>query len=145
MLAKFMKPIAFGLLGNLLDFSSMDPMTVLYGFLIILVATSCRLGVAYLLTTGGDYTWQERAFITISTIPKATVQAAIGPIALDMAEKRNSKEDIALANKVLICSVLSIVMTAPFFTILMLKLGKKWLKKNNEDGKGVIVTITTPA
>lgn len=136
LLWKFVKPIAFALVGNLLDFSILEPSTVLYGFIAILVGVIFRIVFAYLSTTGGRYSWQERAYITLSSFPKATVQAAIGPIALDMARKRDSEEDIALANKVLICSILAIIMTAPLGAILMVKLAPKWLKKVDEEERG---------
>lgn len=86
------------------------------------------------------------------------VQAALGPVALDLARDQNSSDEIrSLANSILVISVLSIVATAPlgmilnrskanrlkslFFLIftgalLMTKLAPKWLKKGNpNDGE----------
>lgn len=42
------------------------------------------------------------------------VQAALGPVALDLARSNNSNDEIkTLANSVLIISVLAIISTAP--------------------------------
>lgn len=86
------------------------------------------------------------------------MQAALGPVALDLARDQNSNDEIrSLANSVLVISVLAIVATAPlglslkrlqtdkksllFFlsftgALLMTKLAPKWLKKGNpNDGE----------
>ena len=45
----------------------------------------CRLAASYLATLAGGLTTQERIFVALAWLPKATVQAAIGPLALDKA------------------------------------------------------------
>lgn len=57
------------------------------------------------------------------------VQAALGPIALDLARKLNSDEHIRLANAVLVVSVLAIVLTAPLGAVLMIRLAPVWLQR----------------
>lgn len=57
------------------------------------------------------------------------IQAALGPVALDLARKMKSEKDIELANKVLVVSVLAIILTAPLGAILMIKLAPRWLRK----------------
>lgn len=55
-------------------------------------------------------------------------QAALGPIALDMARQLDSEEHIAYANIILVISVLAIIFTAPLEAILMTKLApSSWL------------------
>ena len=73
--------------------------------------------------------WKERAYITISGFPKATVQAALGPVALDLARSLKSEENYALANTILVISVLAIIFTAPLGAILMIKLAPRMLKR----------------
>ncbi|XP_053947042.1 sodium/hydrogen exchanger 9B2 isoform X2 [Anastrepha ludens] len=92
-----------------------------------------RLAFAYLSTYGGNLTQKERAYITISGFPKATVQAALGPLALDMARSLSvaDEQSIALANNVLIISVLAIIFTAPLGAVLMLRLAPIWLQRSD--------------
>lgn len=63
-------------------------------------------------------------------ICKTHVQAALGPIALDLARKLNSSEHIELANSVLVVSVLAIVLTAPLGAVLMIRLAPVWLQNS---------------
>ena len=60
---------------------------------------------------------------------KLYLQAALGPIALDLARQLNAKDSIVLANNVLVLSVLAIILTAPLGAILMTKLAPRWLVK----------------
>ena len=46
-----------------------------------------RLIVSQLAVLGGDLSLKERLFVALAWLPKATVQAAIGPIALDKAKQ----------------------------------------------------------
>lgn len=58
-------------------------------------------------------------------------QAALGPIALDMARQLDSEKHIAYyANIILVISVLTIIFTAPLGTVLMTKLAPLWLQKS---------------
>ncbi|WP_394019757.1 cation:proton antiporter [Anaerococcus cruorum] len=64
----------------------------------------------------------ERLFTSFAYLPKATVQAAIGPIALQMG--------LASGNLILSVSVIAILLTAPLGAILTDKTYKKLLKKS---------------
>ena len=65
------------------------------------------------------FTRKEKLFIIISYLPKATVQASIGAIALS--------EGLACGTLVLTAAVVSILITAPLGAILMDSLYKKLL------------------
>lgn len=56
------------------------------------------------------------------------LQAALAPVALDMARKLQSEGNYENANIVLIIGVIAIVLTAPIGAVLMVKLAPKWLK-----------------
>lgn len=152
LLWKFVKPISFALIGKEIKFSELDPQLVAYGLLIIvaglIVSTNCkrvirsasdlfdnsqvRLGIAYASAFGAQLNWKERLYVTISGFPKATVQAALGPVALDQIRTHNidsSSAEAQMAYTVLIVSVLAIVITAPLGAILMVKLAPKFLQK----------------
>jgi NhaP-type Na+/H+ or K+/H+ antiporter len=68
---------------------------------------------------------KEKLFIVISYLPKATVQASIGAIALS--------EGLSCGTLVLTAAVVSILITAPLGAILMDNLYKKLLKKDEND------------
>jgi NhaP-type Na+/H+ or K+/H+ antiporter len=127
---KFLKPISFSLIGKEVYFKVLDGNTVLYGIIILVIGSILRLICAYASSYGGELNWKEKAYITISSFPKATVQAALGPVALDLARQLNSTEHMAKANTILIVSVLAIILTAPLGAVLMTKLSTKWLKRS---------------
>lgn len=68
-----------------------------------------------------DYSFKEKIFIVISYLPKATVQASIGGIALS--------ENLACGTTVLTAAVIAILITAPLGALLMDNLYKKLLMK----------------
>lgn len=68
------------------------------------------------------FTWKEKLYIVISYLPKATVQASIGAIALS--------EGLACGTLVLTAAVVSILITAPLGAILMDSLKNKLLTKD---------------
>ncbi|XP_017145172.2 sodium/hydrogen exchanger 9B2 isoform X2 [Drosophila miranda] len=126
----FLKPVSFALIGKEINFNVLQGHVIGYGALLVLVGSLFRLGFAYLSTYGGNLSRKERAYITISGFPKATVQAALGPVALDLARAASvaNEAQLALAGNVLIISVLAIIFTAPLGAILMLRLAPHWLK-----------------
>lgn len=71
---------------------------------------------------------KERIFITISYMPKATVQAAIGGGLLDLGISLSNSGMIEAGTIVLAVSVTVIMLTAPTFAILMDKTYKKLVK-----------------
>lgn len=68
------------------------------------------------------YTWKEKLFLIISYLPKATVQASIGGIAL--------KEGLPCGTLVLTAAVVAILVTAPLGAILMDTLTNKLLTRD---------------
>ncbi|XP_026839830.1 sodium/hydrogen exchanger 9B2 isoform X1 [Drosophila erecta] len=145
---KFLKPVSFALIGKEINFNVLQGHVIGYGALLVLVGSLFRLAFAYLSTYGGNLSRKERAYITISGFPKATVQAALGPVALDMARAASvaSAEQLALAGNVLIISVLAIIFTAPLGAILMLRLAPYWLKHGDAvEAADSPATPTAPA
>lgn len=132
LLWKFVKPISFALIGKELDFSVLQADTVWQGVVAIVLGVAVRTLFGYLSTSHGEFSWRERAYITLSSLPKATVQATIGPIALDLARGKD-EEQVTYAKTVLVCSVIAIVLTAPLGAVLMEKLAPHWLKKAEDE------------
>lgn len=84
---------------------------------IALVFRSIGIFLSVLLT---KYNIKEKIFIILSYLPKATVQASIGAIALS--------EGLAVGNIVLTAAVVAILFTAPLGAILIDNLYNKLLK-----------------
>lgn len=84
-----------------------------------------------------SYTFFLRARVSLSSLSVCVSirdatdhpQAALGPIALDLARKLDSSEHIRLAGSVLVVSVLAIVLTAPLGAVLMIRLAPVWLQR----------------
>ena len=85
---------------------------ILTGGSCVILGIIIRCLVAYNVV-GGSLTRKEKLFITIAWLPKATVQAAIGSVALEWALKAGDQEAIKHGNTVLTIAALSILMTAP--------------------------------
>jgi len=131
LLWKFLKPISFSLIGKEVNFSVLDGNMVLYGAITLFAGVAIRALVSYYASLGAGLDWKERAYVTLSSLPKATVQAALGPLALDMARKLNSEANMPYAEAVLIISVLAIIFTAPLAAVLMIHLAPKWLQRQS--------------
>uniref|UniRef100_A0A2M4AMQ4 Putative cation proton antiporter n=2 Tax=Anopheles triannulatus TaxID=58253 RepID=A0A2M4AMQ4_9DIPT len=134
LLWKFLKPVSFSLIGKEVNFGVLAGETVLYGLITLAVAVLFRLTSAYLSTLGSELNGRERAYVTLSGFPKATVQAALGPAALDLARSLNATDQYGRAQTVLIVTVLAIILTAPLGALLMIKLAPRWLKQSGGSG-----------
>lgn len=81
--------LLFGLIGTEILVLEMDAKTVgvAFGSLILnLVARVLASSLGVIGAPGMKWTWQELLFISLAWMPKATVQAAIGAMAYDMAK-----------------------------------------------------------
>ena len=89
--------------------------------LLILIGLIFRMIGTNISLIGTNLNKNERLFTSFAYLPKATVQAAIGPVALSMG--------LASGNLILSVSVIAILLTAPLGAILTDKTYKKLLKK----------------
>lgn len=124
----FQHPL-FCLIGTDVRIKNMQPEMILYGLVCLLVSVAVRTVVAYLVSYGAGYTRKEKLFIAIAWLPKATVQAAIGPVALDLA---TNESETANGRLILTIAVLSIMVTAPIGAIAVDYFGKVLLDKNED-------------
>lgn len=136
---KICQPFLFGTIGASIQVSKIDGKVFGYSVLVILVGGLFRVCVTYFVTAGTKLLKKERAFIAFGWSPKATVQAAIGGIALDHAMKLTNvpadvkDQYIEYGNIMLSTAVLAIMITAPVGAILINTLGLKWLECNDEE------------
>jgi NhaP-type Na+/H+ or K+/H+ antiporter len=102
---------------------SVDPTIALSaglkGILVISIGLIFRSIGVLLATTKSGLTVKEKIFCVIAYLPKATVQAALGSVALN--------KGIPEGNEILAIAVLSILFTAPLGLLLINMFGKKLL------------------
>lgn len=114
--------LLFALVGCITDINlafSKEGALILGLILIGLVFRSIGVLLCVIKT---KYTWKEKLFLIISYLPKATVQASIGGIAL--------KEGLPCGTLVLTAAVVAILVTAPLGAILMDTLTNKLLTRD---------------
>lgn len=133
-----MQPILFSLIGTEIDLFALIPENVGYGIAIVLLSLCVRILVCFLSLLGGKLNFREIIFVNISWLPKATVQAALSPQALDMLNntKNSAEEDIDRAKMLITIAVLAIIITAPVGAVAIALTGpylltKKMLPQNN--------------
>ncbi len=120
----------FGLIGAAVSFAVVEAGYVVRGMVILAVGLSCRFVVTYLSVGGGLFTSRERLFVALAWIPKATVQAAVGALALDLARQQSAgTEAIEFGTQVVTIAVLAIIVTAPIGAYAIARTGPRWLEQ----------------
>lgn len=127
-----LEPALFALIGAEIDLSILQISETFNAFLVILGGLVARSIACSAVLLTADVTFKELLFINVSWIPKATVQAALGPLAFDHAKLNYPQipENIQRGQITLMIAVLSILFTAPIGAIGINFLGPKLLKKS---------------
>lgn len=124
------QPLLFALVGALVNFSTMDNNAIWKGVFIIACGLVARAGSVFglLKWMRTPYTNNEIKFVTLTWCAKATVQATLAPIAVDLAASMHSDSATTTqAVDVLTVGLLSIVLTAPITSWAMQRQGPRWL------------------
>jgi len=138
-----LEPIIFALIGTEIQVDKIDPEKVGLGILVLLGALAIRMVGTFFAVTCGSLNTKEKIFMAFAWMPKATVQAALGPIFLDNVLKYGRKEWEPMGNEILTLAVLSILITAPLGAISILALGPRLLDNKMENSK-VVVVVDAP-
>lgn len=122
------QPLLFGLIGASVLLSVVETSYVTIGLIMLATGVVVRLGVSYAAVAGAGFNESERRFVALAWLPKATVQAAIGALALDLANE-TSAGGIVIdhGNRVLTVAVLAIIVTAPLGALGIAWAGPRWL------------------
>tara|TARA_B100000686_G_scaffold354459_1_gene464838 strand:+ start:444 stop:1634 length:1191 start_codon:yes stop_codon:yes gene_type:complete len=96
----------------------------LEGAVLIFVGLFFRSFGTWVSLWGSDFNRKEKMFCVVSYLPKATVQAAIGAVPLEMG--------LPGGEIILAISVLSILLTAPLGAVGISVTGKRWLTLDKE-------------
>jgi solute carrier family 9B (sodium/hydrogen exchanger), member 1/2 len=134
------EPLLFVLVGATVLLENIDSQSILFGILVICIALIPRSAGAFVSTMGAGFTMKERIFICISWLPKATVQAAMASIPLDLALQSSEPNfiEIRYSYQVLSVLVLSIFITAPVGAFLVQLFGTELLEKKSQISEVVV-------
>ncbi|KAJ8983795.1 hypothetical protein NQ317_008113 [Molorchus minor] len=121
------EPILFGITGATVKINELDGSIVGTTIGILAAAAVLRIIVTVVVGIGCKLNLKEKIFVAFSLMAKATVQAALGPVALSMVAADTPESEYA--EKVLQICILSILLTAPTAAILMILSGPKLLTK----------------
>lgn len=153
------QPALFGLLGSSVDLSVILPETLFGAVALLACSLLVRISVTRLVMLpcgtvdeNAKLTPKEAKFICIAWLPKATVQAAVGGLALDRVHELGhaGTENEAYAKMVLMISVMVILLTAPVGAIGIAIFGPKLLSHDTiEDTQrpselDLVASATTP-
>lgn len=126
----FMQPVLFGLIGAEIGLDSLNGEIVGKSLAVILFGLLGRTVVGTLCVLKSGFNWKEIIFIQFMCIPKATVQAAIGPLVLDTARQLHAGPDAEQVGLlILMIAALSILICAPLGGITIALSARKLLKK----------------
>uniref|UniRef100_A0A8B9HK34 Cation/H+ exchanger transmembrane domain-containing protein n=1 Tax=Astyanax mexicanus TaxID=7994 RepID=A0A8B9HK34_ASTMX len=126
------QPMLFGLIGAEITISTLSPNTVGLGLAALCVGVVIRVLVTFAAVLFAGFNLKEKIFISLAWLPKATVQAAIGSTALDMARSVGDEQMEDYGMIVLTVAVLSILVTAPIGAIAIGLAGPRLLQKYTE-------------
>jgi len=151
-----LQPVIFALIGTEIQIDKIDLATLGYSLLVLVLALIIRMFATYVAVMGGELNVKEKIFMAFAWLPKATVQAALGPIFLskvllfdgdwlDFGDEGEESMEIRqnwinMGNNILTLAVLSILITAPLGAVSILALGPKLLEQDPRyDDNGKII------
>ncbi|XP_059479999.1 sodium/hydrogen exchanger 9B2-like [Neocloeon triangulifer] len=123
------EPILFGLTGTQIDFSQIDTKILWKAIICITVAAAVRIIGTIFISIGSRLNLKEKIFVSFSWMAKATVQAALGPVAIDLVRANGTEDEKEYARAVLMVCVLSILLTAPIGAVTIALTGPRLLKR----------------
>ncbi|XP_004549576.3 sodium/hydrogen exchanger 9B2 isoform X2 [Maylandia zebra] len=123
------QPLLFGLIGAEIRVSELEGHTVGLGIVSLLIGLLVRVGFTFVCVLFAGFSIKEKVFIALAWMPKATVQAAIGSTALDMARTKDDKQLQKYGMDVLTVAVLAILLTAPVGALIIGLCGPRLLQK----------------
>ncbi|XP_067050067.1 sodium/hydrogen exchanger 9B2-like isoform X1 [Acropora muricata] len=129
------EPLLFGLVGAEVSIEYMNTKVVGMGMANLVISLVIRLVTTYLGLLGNDLNLKERLFISISWLPKATVQAAIGSVSLDVARQKGFTGQIEelYGIQILTIAVLVILITSPIGAIGIVVAGPRMLHQSPQE------------
>ncbi|NXS00073.1 SL9B2 protein, partial [Oxylabes madagascariensis] len=129
------QPFLFGLIGAEVSVTSLRPETVGLCVAILGIALVVRIIATFLMVSFAGFNFKEKVFVSLAWIPKATVQAAIGSLALDTARRHQDEQLEKYGMDVLTVAFLAILITAPIGALVIGLAGPRLLQKAQTNSK----------
>ncbi|XP_025414172.1 sodium/hydrogen exchanger 9B2-like isoform X2 [Sipha flava] len=128
-----LQPVLFASIGTEIKFQLLvgDDNIIFTALMVLVFGLIVRTIVTALSVLGTGFNRNEVIFINVAWLPKATVQAALAPVALDMARMMGTELDNESARRLLTVSVISILVTAPIGALGIQWFGPKLLAKSS--------------
>lgn len=134
---RFGEPMLFSLIGSQMYFKTIQLSSLLYGILIIFIGMCVRWIAIFLLSTCccTGFNLKEIIFLLMVYIPKATVQAALGPVPLSMAllNYDSNAPQIQWSNIILTLAILTTLLTSPIGSLIISISGPLLLKRSDKE------------
>ncbi|KAI1238508.1 hypothetical protein IHE44_0013242 [Lamprotornis superbus] len=99
------------------------------------IALVVRIVATFLMVSFAGFNFKEKVFVSLAWIPKATVQAAIGSLALDTARRHQDEQLEKYGMDVLTVAFLAILITAPIGALVIGLAGPRLLQKAQTNSK----------
>ncbi|CAI2356383.1 unnamed protein product [Caenorhabditis sp. 36 PRJEB53466] len=137
-------PLLFICLGLKFDLSTLTWEIVLLCFAVIAIGLVARTILIVLVTLPSNMNMKEQVVVALSLLPRATFQADLAPTLLVMAAPfPEMSKDAALIMK---AAIISVLVTAPIFDVLLNIIGSKCLKSHTLDSLSIRKTsVSVPA
>lgn len=135
------QPLLFGLIGAEIRISEMEGHAVGLGIASLLIALLVRVLFTFVCVLFAGFNMKEKLFIALAWMPKATVQAAIGSTALDMARTKHDETLQKYGLEVLTVAVLAILFTAPVGALIIGLSGPRLLQKPKNSSCGTAAGV----
>ncbi|KAK6619103.1 hypothetical protein RUM44_003485 [Polyplax serrata] len=128
------EPILFGITGTEIRIDEMNGEDVKIGLLCLGAGILVRMVLTICIAFGDRLNMKEKVFAAFALMAKATVQAALGPVAVETVKHatNGTPEDKKRADFVLLVCILSIILTAPIGAIIISLLGPRLLTKTSQ-------------
>nr|XP_058923456.1 sodium/hydrogen exchanger 9B1-like isoform X8 [Kogia breviceps] len=124
------QPLLFGLVGAEVSVTSLKSDAIGICVATLSLALLVRISFTFVLMSFAGFNFKEKIFIALSWMPKATVQAVLGPLALERA--RISAPHLEPYSKdVMTIAFLAILITAPNGALIIGILGPKVLTRHD--------------
>nr|CAI9698093.1 unnamed protein product [Rangifer tarandus platyrhynchus] len=122
------QPVLFGLVGAEVSVASLKSNAIGVSVGTVSLALLVRISFTFVLMSCAGFNFKEKIFIALSWMPKATVQAVLGPLALEKA-RMSAPHLESYSKDVMTVAFLAILITAPNGALIIGILGPKLLTR----------------
>ncbi|XP_070308314.1 sodium/hydrogen exchanger 9B1 isoform X2 [Odocoileus virginianus] len=122
------QPVLFGLVGAEVSVASLKSNVIGVSVGTVSLALLVRISFTFVLMSCAGFNFKEKIFIALSWMPKATVQAVLGPLALEKA-RMSAPHLESYSKDVMTVAFLAILITAPNGALIIGILGPKLLTR----------------